>query len=137
MKRWLVLVLVLAVLLAGCGKKEQPLTALMSVQNMVRHLAIGDVQTALNPVNLEHAEEGIVEKLEGYVALIGSREVLRVDCVDYERSEERAYGGLGEEITYYEIWLENEEFLYAICVDVQGEDYCGIVEFAIYEECPW
>lgn len=137
MKRIALLLMLLAVLLAGCQEKEQPLSALMPVQNMVRHLAIGDVQTALGPVNVEHAEEGIAEKLESYVDMIGGREVLRVDCVDYERSEERAYGGLGEEITYYEIWLEDEKFLYAVCVDVQGEDYCGIVEFTIYEECPW
>lgn len=137
MKRLILVLLVLAILLAGCREKEQPLSALMSVQSMVQHLAIGDMETVMGPVNLEHAEEGITEKLEGYVDLIGGREVLRVDCVDYERSEERAYGGLGEEITYYEIWLENGEYLYARCVDVRGEDYCGIVEFTIYEECPW
>lgn len=139
MKRWFAVVvgLLLLAVLGGCVKKEQPLSATMSVQSMVEHLAIGDVETALDPVNLEKAEEGIREKLEGYVDLLGGREVLRVDCVDYERSEERALGGLGEEITYYEIWLENGEYLYAKCVDVQGEDYCGIVEFTIFEECPW
>ncbi|MBQ8834608.1 MAG: hypothetical protein IJ001_06760 [Oscillospiraceae bacterium] len=116
---------------------EQPLSALMSVQRMVKHLAIGDVETAMGPVNEEHGEEGIREKLEGYVDLIGGREVLRVDCVDYERTGDIAYGGLGEEITYYEIWLENEEYLYARCVWVQEEGYCGIVEFEIFEECSW
>lgn len=123
----------------GCSP-QPALGSLVSVQGMVDCIAAGDIERAMYPIYSQKADPELKENMQSYSELIGGRDVLRCDCVNYN-IEGDAVGPNDyedyEEMLQFEIMLEDETVLYAESVYIEDGDGIGIITFEMYEECPW
>ena len=146
MKKFVLFVLVFVCLLSMTGclqtKQEQPLSYLVSAQNMIECIAAGDIENAWNPVYKAKADSELGKKFEIYAEMFNGRAVTRCDCYDYERTGDgSAASELYTESTYYKIYLSedynDEPDFYAKVVGISDGNGDGIISLEMSEDCPW
>lgn len=142
MKKFLSFVLIFVCLFAmiSCHqtKKAQPLSYLVSAQNMIESIAAGDLEKAWNPVYAAKADSGLDQKFVLYAEMFNNRTVTRCDCYDYERTGDRtASNEVYTETTYYKIYLtedyNSEPDFYAKVVGISDGNGDGIISLEISE----
>lgn len=124
---------------AGCGSTNETLRGMVSAQEMIQDIALGNLDDAWNPVYAPMADENLKDNMEKYAELFDGREVKRCDCVDYEVVEHSGKrGGNYTETTYYNIYLTEdylgEPDLYAKAVCIRDDNGEGIISLEISTE---
>lgn len=146
MKRLIALILVTVFfpLLTGCTNtiiKEEPLSYISGVQNMLLDISTGKMDEAMGRIYVDMAVPELEENLEICAELLDGREIKRCDCYDYERTGDRSDSStIYTETTYYRIYLtedySGEPDFYAKAIGISDGKGDGIISFEIYSEYP-
>lgn len=138
MKRVLI-ILMIALLLVGCTPKEaQPvLRSLVSATEMIHQVSYGNLKEAWNPVYEGGAAADLEQRLKEYTLLFGGWDIEQCDCVDYTVTGAVSGPGEYEEITCYEITLDNGTVLYAQATAIRDANGEGIIDLVISQEVLW